>query len=300
MRSCWLLVLGFSLFSSVSVAAEARHTGDGGERVHTVEAGQTLAKIAKRYGVTVEELEEANHLRRGQKVREGAKVVIPGGVARDRDPGGHGGRGDGARKDADRDVDDADGAAAAKGKKKGAVARGHLRLVQDGVVWEGKAVDDRGRATRAARDAFVRLLSSGKKRHGVSAELIGRVVEISDHFGGKAIEIVRSTPVTDKPPKGSGHARGRAIDLRVTGVPAVKVRDFCKTLTKTGCGYYPSGTFVHVDARDQAFAWVDLAKPGAPPRYEDADQAKHAEPHGSPADPKVESKKTSKTRAATN
>jgi hypothetical protein len=46
------------------------------------------------------------------------------------------------------------------------------------------------------------------------------------------------------------------------------VRDFCRTLRNAGCGYYPNSTFVHMDVRDTKAFWVDLSRPGEPPRYE--------------------------------
>lgn len=56
-------------------------------RIHVVASGNTLASIAKSYGVTVEALLEANHLRRTERLRIGQKIRIPGeGVARERTP----------------------------------------------------------------------------------------------------------------------------------------------------------------------------------------------------------------------
>ena len=46
------------------------------------------------------------------------------------------------------------------------------------------------------------------------------------------------------------------------------MRDFCRTLRNAGCGYYPNSTFVHMDVRDTKAYWVDLSRPGEPPRYE--------------------------------
>lgn len=52
-------------------------------QVHVVASGNTPAGIAKRYGITVEALLEANHLRRTERLRIGQRLVIPGaGVGR--------------------------------------------------------------------------------------------------------------------------------------------------------------------------------------------------------------------------
>jgi len=39
------------------------------------------------------------------------------------------------------------------------------------------------------------------------------------------------------------------------------------TLSKVGVGYYPRGSFVHVDVRSKAVYWVDWSRPGEPPLY---------------------------------
>ena len=50
----------------------------GGSRIHIVEGGDTLNKIAQRYGVTVEALREANGLGdRARVLRIGERLVIP-------------------------------------------------------------------------------------------------------------------------------------------------------------------------------------------------------------------------------
>lgn len=51
----------------------------GGARVHEVEAGQTLAAIAKTYDTTVAELVEANGLKNPNLIRQGADLQVPGG-----------------------------------------------------------------------------------------------------------------------------------------------------------------------------------------------------------------------------
>jgi uncharacterized protein YcbK (DUF882 family) len=45
----------------------------------------------------------------------------------------------------------------------------------------------------------------------------------------------------------SEHIEGNALDLRVPGVPAVRLRDAALSLGAGGVGYYPKGQFIHVD-----------------------------------------------------
>jgi len=55
----------------------------------------------------------------------------------------------------------------------------------------------------------------------------------------------------------SEHIEANAIDIRVPGIPAVKLRNAALSLCAGGVGYYPKGQFVHVDTgpvREWTFA----------------------------------------------
>lgn len=45
----------------------------------------------------------------------------------------------------------------------------------------------------------------------------------------------------------SQHIEAKAVDMRVEGVPAARLRDAALSLDAGGVGYYPKGQFVHVD-----------------------------------------------------
>jgi uncharacterized protein YcbK (DUF882 family) len=47
--------------------------------------------------------------------------------------------------------------------------------------------------------------------------------------------------------KHSLHMEGRAIDVRLPGVPTRKLRDIAHTMARGGVGYYPASDFVHLD-----------------------------------------------------
>ena len=69
---------------------------------------------------------------------------------------------------------------------------------------------------------------------------------------------------------GSYHQVARALDFRIDGVKNEALVAFCKTLPDTGCGYYPNSLFVHMDVREPGaghVAWIDISRPGEPPRY---------------------------------
>ncbi len=48
--------------------------------------------------------------------------------------------------------------------------------------------------------------------------------------------------------KNSYHIQGKAVDLRLPGVPLKTVRKAALSLRKGGVGYYPKSNFVHVDS----------------------------------------------------
>jgi LysM repeat protein len=53
----------------------------GGMRSHVVAKGETLTQIAKQYGVTVEEIEQANKIQDAKKLQIGQTIKIPGSAS---------------------------------------------------------------------------------------------------------------------------------------------------------------------------------------------------------------------------
>ncbi|AKV03912.1 Ribonuclease E [Labilithrix luteola] len=112
-------------------------------------------------------------------------------------------------------------------------------------------------------------LAQGIRR--ADERLPSRLQAIIDHFskhdGPPKMSIISGYRPTSI---GSMHSTGRAIDFRLEGVKNEDVVAFCKTLTDTGCGYYPNSSFVHVDVRDAGaghVTWIDASGPGESPRY---------------------------------
>ena len=107
--------------------------------------------------------------------------------------------------------------------------------------------------------------------HRVDERLAMRIQSLAEHFT-KAGSVVKLSVVSGYRPTsiGSMHATGRAIDFRIEGAKNEDVVAFCKTLTDTGCGYYPNSSFVHLDVRDPGaghVSWIDASGPGETPRY---------------------------------
>lgn len=78
-RLALVLVTALSVFAGVSLA-------DGGqvalaqERRHTVKAGDTLSRLARKYGVTIDQLRAWNHLK-NDNLREGTVLAVGPGTA---------------------------------------------------------------------------------------------------------------------------------------------------------------------------------------------------------------------------
>ncbi len=112
-------------------------------------------------------------------------------------------------------------------------------------------------------------LSPGIRR--MDPGLVLRLQSIIDHFH-KAGGTMHVSLVSGYRPmsRGSYHATGQAMDMRIDGVRSEELVAFCKTLDDTGCGYYPNSSFVHVDVRAPKtghVSWIDASGPGESPRY---------------------------------
>jgi uncharacterized protein YcbK (DUF882 family) len=129
--------------------------------------------------------------------------------------------------------------------------------------------DNHGKIPAAALKSFERLMRQGEATHPPDPRLVALIAAVSNHFGGRTLEVVsgyRAHTPTQYTPH-SNHNVGKALDFRVQGVRNEELRDFCRSLRNTGCGYYPNSTFVHLDVRDAKAYWVDLSRPGEPPQY---------------------------------
>jgi hypothetical protein len=112
-------------------------------------------------------------------------------------------------------------------------------------------------------------LAPGIRR--IDSRLVERLELVVDHFR-KEGQPSRVTLFSGYRPRSvrSYHATGRAIDFRVEGVTNEALVAFCKTLSDTGCGYYPNSLFVHMDVREAGsghVSWIDASHPGEAPHY---------------------------------
>jgi uncharacterized protein YcbK (DUF882 family) len=239
------LALAAVLFVVPASAVDA-----GGRRTHTVYAGQTLGRIAKRYNVSVEALCRVNGIRHGAHIKPGQRLVIPDG---EDDSGEVRPRGSGNRW---QDYE-------ARPRR-----RGFVVLDSPTKKWRGYVLSPRGKVLPRAQESIERLLASWRtgSEHSIDPHLIQLIVKVSDTFGGRPIRVVsgyreKSFAVESK------HKVGRAFDFSIPGVPNAVVRDYLRTLPKVGVGYYPNSTHVHLDVREETAYWVDDSAPGEAPRY---------------------------------
>lgn len=245
---------------------------------HTVARGHTIEAIANRYHVTAKAIIEANKLKDVKRLQPGDVLTIPGVKAKadrsdkadkekdkDKEKAGHG---KGAEKTSARE----DGTRwAMKPKTPGVL---HVKRVAMNEDYDIRVDTRTSHVPAAALKTFEKMMRSPSgAAHPIEPRLIALLAIVSNHFGSRKIEVVSGfrpfTPTQHNPH--SNHMHGKAIDFRIPGVPNEVVRDFCRTLRNTGCGYYPNSVFVHMDTRDKSTSWIDYSKPGETPRYDSPD-----------------------------
>jgi uncharacterized protein YcbK (DUF882 family)/LysM repeat protein len=247
------------------------------ETTHVVGPGHTLAKIAKRYHVSVAALREANNLAPGQKLKPGQRVIIPDpGSVSDAPARGSRAADSRAADSRDEEYDSSRDDRASRSRGGDAYSRkarptGTVVLMRGSQRWTGKTVARGGKLAPAAAEAFKRMLrdESARSSHAIDPRLISIVTQVSDHFGGRPIEVVSGFRAHSDAQftAHSNHNVGKAIDFVIRGVPNEVLRDYCHGLSDVGVGYYPNSSFIHLDVRSATAHWVDESKPGDPPQY---------------------------------
>ncbi len=277
-----LLVVVLTVAASLPAPAMA-------ERVHRVRAGETLARIARRYRVDVFDLRAANRMR-NDRLREGQQLTIPDrGVVYVRP-------GDTLARLARRHSVSEEELRRSNRLRRNARLRafqrlhlpgysprerldrdwgspehpGYVTLIRRGERTTLRLVDEERRVLRSS----LRELGALMRRHEddpireTHPRLARLLAELSDAFGGRPITLVSGfRPVGGYTRESSRHTRGRAADIRIRGVPNRTLWEKCRRIEHVGCGYYPRSTFVHVDARLRRTQWVDWSRPGRRPRY---------------------------------
>lgn len=278
--ACALVLSALVLFAASPSAAE---------RTHTVQSGQTLAQIARRYRVEVDDLAAANRLRRNSTLRPGQELRVPSeGEIYVR-------AGDSLSELAARHRVSVDELRRTN-RIRGTSVRAGQKLILPGHTPDEQADRDWGpprsagvvtvirrdeRASIPLVDADGRVLRTGLRELGAimrkheddevrepNPRLARLLAHVSDHFGGRPISLISGfREAGGYTRESSRHTKGRAVDVRIAGVPHRAIWEVCRRIGHVGCGYYPRSTFVHLDARLRRTQWVDWSGPGQSPRY---------------------------------
>ncbi|MEM9067384.1 MAG: LysM peptidoglycan-binding domain-containing protein [Myxococcota bacterium] len=276
-----VIAIGFTGASNRPEAHADRH--------HRVRAGQTLARIARRYRVSVFDLRAANRLR-SDRLREGQSIVVPDrGVVYVRP-------GDTLSRVARRHDVSAEELRRTNRLRRNPRLRAYQRLHLPGYApperldQDWGTPDHPGQVTLVRRGARTTIqlvdtqrnvrrealleLGSVMRRHeddevkAAHPRLALLLAHLSDQFGGRPITLVSGfRSVGGYTRETSRHTQGRAADIRIRGVANRTLWERCRRMQHVGCGYYPRSTFVHVDARLRRTQWVDWSRPGRRPRY---------------------------------
>lgn len=98
------------------------------------------------------------------------------------------------------------------------------------------------------------------RTHRINKGLLSKVADLAKHYDGRTIEIVSAYRHGHYASKTSRHRQGRAIDIKVVGIPAAKVRDYlwARYEQEVGVGFYRQQQFIHLDHRTDypATAWT--------------------------------------------
>ncbi|HYP74704.1 MAG TPA: LysM peptidoglycan-binding domain-containing protein [Polyangiaceae bacterium] len=242
---------------------------DDGPRTHKVYSGQRLESIAKRYKVSVDALCAANGITRRSTLRAGQVLLIP-------QPG-----------DSISSLE-ADFSRQGKLPHLG-IGKGYVDLFTYSGHFRGYALDKKGKVTPTAQSEVSKLFGATGTRPETDPRLIRLLAKVSHHFGSRPIRIV-SGYRTRSFFEDSRHKLSRAVDFSIPGIDNVTLRDYLRTLSSVGVGYYPNSSFVHLDVRDANTYWVDYAGPGEAPRKTNARDHGHdhdREADGDLQDPEV-------------
>ncbi|MDJ0764466.1 MAG: LysM peptidoglycan-binding domain-containing protein [Myxococcota bacterium] len=268
------------MFLFVCQPSEARRV----RKIHVVQAGESVARIADDYNVSQRDLRELNQLRQGQPLKIGQKLRIPN-VLRVAGKKYEVCSGDSLALIAKRFRTDPQTIATAnKLDPNNPLSIGQTLVIPDKRAMGGKTIALNGE--RPAPISFVRVFTGERARlrlyNNAGTILKGSVRRLSflarDKRGRRRVKRLHDrliemlqrvafkfpdTPIqiiSGYRPQSDGnesqHAFGRAIDFRMPGVPTASLFRCCKQLPRSGCGYYPQSNFVHMDAREKKFSWI--------------------------------------------
>jgi len=130
-----------------------------------------------------------------------------------------------------------------------------------------KLYDAAGQLDEAAAARLDELLCDARQpKHPQTARLNRRTLQLlfkaAYHFGLYDVEVVSAYRKPGRRREGP-HGTGAAIDFRLRGLDAPLLAAYLRRLPRTGVGVYthPKTQYVHLDAREQSFHWLDASPP---------------------------------------
>jgi len=246
--------------------------------VHRVSRGQTLGGIARRYSVTVNALCRANRLSRKGLLQLGQRLLIPLtdkpaspqqiSVLSPKEVSSKAAAPAAPLAVRSGPARPLPAASSWRAFRQPAPKAGYVKLRGTAGAYSGYAVLEGDRLSPKAVAGFRRVLASWRtgKQIDISDRLIRLLVKTSDTFGGRALIIVGGYREHSYA-KASKHHLGHAVDFAIEDVPNTALRDFLRTQSRVGVGFYPNSSFVHLDVRARSAYWVDQSRPGQRPIY---------------------------------
>ena len=121
-----------------------------------------------------------------------------------------------------------------------------------------------GKIDPAGVAAFRDVAGEVDKPAPLKTRVIQLVVKAAYELGTRKVTLVSSFRAKDRRGKGGYHTTGDAVDFQLAGVGARKLASHLRRLPRVGVGIYthPKTQYVHVDARDQSYHWLDASPPG--------------------------------------
>lgn len=151
-----------------------------------------------------------------------------------------------------------------------------LQILRRGKLHTIAVFDDAGRLRHDALAELRALMTDPRSGvdHPTHWRLATLLVAVQAHWPESTIEIVSGYRHVSRHTARSNHTRGRAADIRVSGVGKRRLFEVLRgSFAEVGVGYYPNGTFVHLDVRDRATLWVDYSGADQVPCYSRSPQA---------------------------
>ncbi|MEZ4393694.1 MAG: DUF882 domain-containing protein [Polyangiales bacterium] len=247
-----LSLLALALPASAQNRRRAPPPADSSPRVYVVRPGDNLRRVASYLQVPFAELAARNNLRAPYALRIGRRLRLPDGVADD------------VLRQLPTVEELRSGGAATED--------GSQRLHRSGVVTLVRARDQQEMTAnfnanpRNLRPRVERSLSARNGAvHMVHPRLLRLLPQISDRFGGRRIVVLSGYRPhrRGRAEERGRHAQGMAVDLRVEGVAARQLYQFCQTLGNVGCGHSPRGDYVHIDVRTAPLHWAYTGRSGS-------------------------------------